>query len=225
MKKTIVAPSILTADFLNLETQLKKFQKANIEWIHYDVMDYHFVPNLSFGPKILKDITNKFNFNMDLHLMVEIKNMSVEQYLKPFILENVKQITLHIEAINCEQVKEFIKVCQQNQIRASLALNPNTSIDSIKKYYSELDNILIMSVYPGFGGQKFIDNSLEKIKALKALKQKNNYKYNVQVDGGINQTTFMIAKNAGADILVAGSYLVDNLSDEELIKRVREIEN
>ncbi|QEH62184.1 ribulose-phosphate 3-epimerase [Spiroplasma chinense] len=223
MKKYIIAPSILTANFLCLEKDLKKLQDAGIEWIHYDVMDYNFVPNLSFGPKILADINSKFNFKMDAHLMVKINNLSVEEYLTPFKNARVDQITLHFEAISKEQFEEFESFCKKNNILISLAISPDTSVEEIKELLPRLDNVLVMSVYPGFGGQKFIQNSAEKIKLLKELKEKNNFKYRVEVDGGINKETFSIVKEAGVDMIVAGSYLVDE-KITDLKERVEELE-
>ncbi|QHX36920.1 ribulose-phosphate 3-epimerase [Spiroplasma sp. BIUS-1] len=214
MKKYIVAPSILTANFLDLKKDLDNLQDAGIEWIHYDVMDYNFVPNLSFGPKILSDIVNKYNFKMDLHLMVKIVNLSVEEYLKPFVLKNVEQITLHFEALSETQIEDFIEFCQKNNLKASLSINPNTEVKEIEKYLSKIQNVLVMSVQPGFGGQSFIPNSVDKIKELQKIKQENNYSYLVQVDGGINQETYKLVQQAGVDMIVAGSYLVgENISN------------
>ncbi|AKX33848.1 ribulose-phosphate 3-epimerase [Spiroplasma litorale] len=226
MKKTIAAASILTADFLNLKLELDKLWKANIKWIHYDVMDYNFVPNLSFGPKILSDITNFYDFNIDIHFMVRIdEKWNINDYLNSFMLNNVKQFTFHIESLNDSQINEVQNFCLKNRINFSLAINPNTSIERIEKYFKILDNILVMSVQPGFGGQKFIEDVIIKIKDLKNIKNKNNYSYTIEIDGGINQETYKIAKEAGVDILVAGSYLVNkNITQEELFERVNQIE-
>ncbi|AUM62907.1 ribulose-phosphate 3-epimerase [Spiroplasma monobiae] len=223
MKKFIVAPSILTANFLNLKEDLDKLKKAKIEWIHYDVMDYNFVPNLSFGPKILSDIVNEYSFKMDLHLMVKVVDLSIEEYLEPFLLKNVEQITMHYEALSETQIEEFINFCKSRKIKASLSINPETEVSSIKKYLKYIQNILVMSVKPGFGGQKFIENSLTKISSLKEIREMNNYSFLIQVDGGINEKTLKLVQEAGVDMIVAGSYLVgSNVKDLE--ERVSKIE-
>ncbi|AUB31948.1 ribulose-phosphate 3-epimerase [Spiroplasma floricola] len=223
MKKYIVAPSILTANFLELKSDLDKLKKAKIKWIHYDVMDYNFVPNLSFGPKILSDIVNNYDFKMDLHLMVKIVGFSVEDYLKPFIQKNVKQVTMHYEALNKKQLIDFIKFCKKNNINASLSINPNTEINKIKKYLPNLQNILVMSVNPGFGGQSFIKKSLDKIRLLNEIRNTNNYQYLIQVDGGINEDTYKSVQEAGVDMIVAGSYLVDS-KIKNLEERISKLE-
>ncbi|WP_342258890.1 ribulose-phosphate 3-epimerase [Spiroplasma endosymbiont of Dioctria linearis] len=223
MAKFIVAPSILTANFLALKSDLDKLKEAKIKWIHYDVMDYNFVPNLSFGPKILTDIVSSYNFNMDLHLMVKIKNISVKEYLQPFLVKNVKQITVHFEALTKKQIFEFLDFCNSNNISASISINPDTDVLKIKKYLPKIKNVLVMSVNPGFGGQPFILNSLDKIQKLKALKEENNYSYLIQVDGGINEETYKLVQNAGVDVIVAGSYLVGS-SVKNLKERVAKLE-
>ncbi len=223
MKKYSVATSILTADFLNLGNELEKLQKAGIKWLHYDVMDFHFVKNLTFGPKILADINKKYNFKIDVHLMVEILNWSVEEYLKPFIEAGTNQISVHYESLTDLQIKDFIKVCKKHNIKSSLAINPDTGVDEIQSYLPELDNVLVMSVYPGFGGQVFLNASIEKIESLVKLREKNNYKYLIEVDGGINAETSILVKEAGVDMLVAGSFLV-NGDTAELCERVELLE-
>ncbi|WP_338984735.1 ribulose-phosphate 3-epimerase [Spiroplasma endosymbiont of Diplazon laetatorius] len=223
MKKYIVAPSILTADFLNLKSDLDKLKDAKIEWIHYDVMDYNFVPNLSFGPKILSDIVSEYDFKMDLHLMVKVIGFSINDYLKPFVMKNVEQITMHYEALDENQIEEFIEFCKSNDLKCSLSINPDTEVSKIEKYLNKIQNVLVMSVHPGFGGQSFIESSLDKIIKLKELREKNNYNYLIQVDGGINEETYKLVQKAGVDMIVAGSYLVGkNVLDIE--ERVLKLE-
>ncbi|AGR41522.1 ribulose-phosphate 3-epimerase [Spiroplasma taiwanense] len=223
MQKFIVAPSILTANFLNLGKELEKLEKAGIEWIHYDVMDYNFVPNLSFGTKILEDITNKFNFKIDVHLMVKIENFKMEDYLNSFIFKNIQQLTMHFESLTPEQIEEFISFCINKKLRSSIAINPDTNVEVILKYLNKLDNVLIMSVYPGFGGQSFITKSLEKLRFLKNYRDNNNLVFSIQVDGGINETTYKLVQLEGVDIIVAGSYLVGGniLNLEERVKKLK----
>lgn len=224
MKKFVVAPSILTADFLNLKQELELLKAANIEWIHYDVMDNNFVPNLSFGPKILSDITSNFDFKIDVHLMVKIVNQTVAAYLTPFLQTNVKQITLHIEALSPEQIEDFIAFCTTKQIACSLALSPDTPVSSLLPYLSKLQNVLVMTVYPGFGGQSYLPEAGLKIKTLKELKQQNQWTYSIEVDGGINDATYQTVQQLGVEMIVAGSYLVGQ-TKTVLCERVAKLEN
>lgn len=223
MKKYIVAPSILTADFLNLDIELKKLWDVGIRWIHYDVMDYNFVPNLTFGPKILSDIVKKYDFKIDIHLMVIINNMTVSNYLSPFISKKVNQITMHVEALTNVQIAEFITYCKHLKIKSSLALSPNTDIEALKKYLPELDNILIMSVQPGAGGQKYLPQVETKIKELINIRNQNKFSYTIAIDGGINEETYNIVQKLGIDMLVAGSYLI-NQPLHILEERVKKLE-
>jgi ribulose-phosphate 3-epimerase len=222
-KEIIVAPSVLSADFLNLQQDLTILKNAGIEWIHYDVMDYHFVPNLSFGPSILKQINSKFNFKIDAHLMIETK-MSLAEYLAPFLDAGVHQVTLHFEALSEKQRAEFISWCKENNVKASFALKPNTDINVLAPFLENLDNILIMSVEPGFGGQKFIPYVVKKIKELDKMRSDYNFKYLIEIDGGINESTIHELDNSGIDMIVAGSYLFgqhDLLDRIEIIKNVK----
>lgn len=222
-KEIIVAPSVLSADFLNLQQDLTIFKNAGIEWIHYDVMDYHFVPNLSFGPGILKQINKKFNFKIDAHLMIKTE-LRISDYLTPFLDAGVHQVTLHFEALSEIQRTDFIDWCQKNSVKASFALKPKTDIDVLIPFLEKLDNILIMSVEPGFGGQAFMPEVVEKIKNLDELRNKKGYKYLIEIDGGINDSTIDKLDNSGIDMIVAGSYLFgkhDLLERIEIIKNVK----
>ncbi|AKU79429.1 ribulose-phosphate 3-epimerase [Spiroplasma turonicum] len=225
--KREVAASILTANFLELKKDLNKLLESNVKWIHYDVMDYNFVPNLSFGTKLLKDITDNYDFNIDIHFMVRLDDKwSVESYLNSFYSDKLKQITFHIESLTQKNINDIRNYCKDHSIEFSLAINPNTEVDILCEYLPQLDNVLIMSVQPGFGGQTFIENTLEKVKKLVNIRNKNNYKFRLQIDGGINELTCIKAKNAGVDFFVAGSFLVnDKLSILELKERVELIEN
>ncbi|AOG60725.1 ribulose-phosphate 3-epimerase [Spiroplasma helicoides] len=225
MSQFIVAPSILTANFLKLSHELDRLKKAGINWIHYDVMDYNFVPNLSFGPSILKNITDNYDFKIDVHLMVKINNSTIVDYLKPFLQKNVFQITMHYESIENKDVQNFISFCKSNNIKASMAISPDTTVEQIENHLSQLDNVLVMSVYPGFGGQKFIEKSIKKIEKLKRHREENNWAYTIEVDGGINQDTYHLVQKAGIDMIVAGSYLVSDIDEVELRKRVMNLEN
>ncbi|WP_342275709.1 ribulose-phosphate 3-epimerase [Spiroplasma endosymbiont of Nebria brevicollis] len=205
-----IAASVLTANYLSLKDDLTNLQQAGINWIHFDVMDHHFVPNLSFGPKILSDICQfNPNFNLDCHLMVKITTPKVHDYLKPFMLPQVKNITLHYEALTKDQLTEFL-MWKNPGFKKGLAINPDTAISKIFHYLPYLDTILIMSVKPGAGGQAFIADSTNKIKLLVAHIANNFPNLTIGVDGGINDLTAHACINVGANYLVAGSYLLNS---------------
>lgn len=214
MEKPIIAVSILTADFLNLKNELDRIIAAKIPALHFDVMDNHFVPNLSFGSKILNDVSNYLKDKgvmIDCHLMVQLDSkVKVKDFLQPFLISGVNSITLHYEAINKKQLLEFIN-WKDASFKKGLALKPKTSIKVLLPYLTNLDYVLIMSVEPGFGNQKFISSSEQKIKTLKQYLTNNDLKTPIiAVDGGINDTTVALCINAGADYLVSGSYLLNS---------------
>lgn len=211
MKTNItIAASVLTANYLSLKDDLINLQQAGINWIHFDVMDHHFVPNLSFGPKILSDICQfSPNFNLDCHLMVKITTAKVHDYLKPFMLPQVKNITLHYEALTSKQLTEFL-MWKKPGFKKGLAINPETAISKIYHHLPHLDTILIMSVKPGAGGQTFIANSTNKIKLLVKHIANNFPNLTIAIDGGINELTGHACINAGANYLVVGSYLLNS---------------
>ncbi len=212
----IISPSILASDFLNLENEISHFSNEKDLWLHLDVMDGHFVPNMTFGLPIIKQLSKKTNLPLDVHLMVTNPDFYVENLNDT----NVNNITFHYEAVDnpsllISEIKKFAK--------AGISLKPGTAVDVLShEQLKELDLILIMSVEPGFGGQKFMPNSLEKLKELKKLKDENNYTYQLQIDGGINDTTCVDAKNAGADNLVAGSYIFKN-NPQDYVKFVNNL--
>lgn len=220
MSKKLIAASILDFNPLTLEHNLKNLFEAGIDWLHYDVMDGHFVNNLSFGPKILAAITEKFNITVDCHLMVKI-NDDINEYLKPYVAAKTNRITVHYEALTESQIKSFFAFCQQYNIKKGLAINPDTEIAAINSYLPELDMILIMSVQPGKGGQKFIATTISKISALKAMLTENNLKTLIQIDGGINEDLARLCFQNGADIVVMGSYLINNLQLPKIIRNLK----
>ena len=199
MKKIQISPSILSADFSNLEKDIKKLETAGADMIHVDVMDGHFVPNITIGPPVIKALRNKTSLPFDVHLMIS----PVHKYIKDFANAGADIITIHPEAT--PNLQESIDEIKSFKKKVGISLNPDTKIDIVEDYLDKVDLILIMSVYPGFGGQKFISEVLEKIKDLKVLKDKKKLNFDIEVDGGINFSNFKSVINAGANVLVSGT--------------------
>ena len=199
MKKIQISPSILSADFSQLGKEIKRLEEGGADLIHVDVMDGHFVPNLTIGPPVIKVLRNYTKLPFDVHLMIS----PVHKYIKNFAEAGSDIITFHPEATdNLESSINLVKKLNKN---IGLSLNPDSPIKIIKKFLSSIDLVLIMSVYPGFGGQKFISDVLNKIKILKSIKEKENLKFDIEVDGGINFENSKLVVEAGANILVSGT--------------------
>ena len=196
-----VAPSLLSANFAYLKEEIERIQSA--DWIHYDVMDGHFVPNISFGYSILKDVSKVTKMYLDVHLMIS----DPEKYVDNFIDSNASLIVFHYEAVADEKIMGLIKRIKDANVDVGISIKPDTPVTVLEPYLEALDVVLVMSVEPGFGGQKFNPQALEKITQLAKLKETNNYHYLIEVDGGINETTAPLCKEAGVDVLVAGSYI------------------
>ena len=199
MKKIQISPSILSADFSNLEKDIKKLETGGADMIHVDVMDGHFVPNITIGPPVIKALRNKTSLPFDVHLMIS----PVHKYIKDFANAGADIITIHPEAT--PNLQESIDEIKSFKKKVGISLNPDTKIDIVEDYLDKVDLILIMSVYPGFGGQKFISDVLEKIKSLKNLKDKKKLNFDIEVDGGINFSNFKSVIDAGANVLVSGT--------------------
>ena len=199
MKKIQISPSILSADFSNLEKDIKKLETAGADMIHVDVMDGHFVPNITIGPPVIKALRGKTSLPFDVHLMID----PVHKYIKDFANAGADIITIHPEAT--PNLQESIDEIRSFKKKVGISLNPDTKIDIVEDYLDKVDLILIMSVYPGFGGQKFISDVLEKIKSLKNLKDKKKLNFDIEVDGGINFSNFKSVIDAGANVLVSGT--------------------
>lgn len=199
-----IALSLLSADFACLKKEIDKIKVA--EWIHYDVMDGHFVPNISFGYSILKDVSKVTDKYLDVHLMIS----DPFKYVDNFIASNASLIVFHYEAVEENEINKLIKHIKNNNIDVGIAIKPDTCQDVLKPFLSQLDLVLVMSVEPGFGGQTFNHSAIEKISKLAKLREENNYHYLIEVDGGINESTAKLCRQAGVDVLVAGSYVFNS---------------
>ncbi len=199
MKKIKISPSILSADFSQLGQEIKNLENNGADMIHVDVMDGHFVPNLTIGPPVIKALRKCTNIPFDVHLMIK----PVHKYIKDYAESGADIITVHPEATN--SLQESIDEIKKYKKKVGLSLNPDTKIEVIEKYLNQIDLVLIMSVYPGFGGQKFIKEVLKKIEKISEIKNKNGFKFDIEVDGGINFSNFKEVLEAGANILVSGT--------------------
>lgn len=209
----IVAPSILSADFGNLQESIKKV--SNAAWLHVDVMDGHFVPNISIGPVVVKGLRGYTSQILDTHLMIT----EPQKYAAAFIKAGSDRITFHIEA-----VKDPYKIIQYLRgfgVEVGISIKPNTDVLSIEPLLPLIDQVLVMSVEPGFGGQSFIHSALDKIKLLSTLKKTLENELIIVVDGGINQETGLLCKEAGADVLVAGSYVFNSDDPAERVESLK----
>ncbi len=208
MKKILISPSILSADFSQLGIEIKRLEQNGADMIHVDVMDGHFVPNLTIGPPVIKALRNHTSLPFDVHLMIS----PVHKYIKDFAEAGADIITIHPEAT--DDLDKSIKLIKHFKKKVGISLNPDTKIEIIKDYLSEIDLVLVMSVYPGFGGQKFIPEILKKIENLKKIKDDKNLNFNIEVDGGVNFDNSKSIINAGANILVSGTTIFkDNNGD------------
>ena len=199
MNNTKISPSILSADFGKLGKEIEDLEKANADLIHIDVMDGHFVPNLTIGPPVIKALRNYTKLPFDVHLMIS----PVHKYIKNFAEAGADIITIHPEAT--ENLIDSIKHIKELGKKVGVSLNPETETDVIKKNLKEVDLILIMSVHPGFGGQKFISEVVNKVRELDKIRKEKKLSFEIEIDGGINFETSKIAIEAGADILVSGT--------------------
>ena len=199
MKKIQISPSILSADFSQLGNEIKRLEDGGADMIHVDVMDGHFVPNLTIGPPVIKALRNYTKLPFDVHLMIS----PVHKYIEDYADAGADIITIHPEAT--DNLIESINLIKKLNKKVGVSLNPDTKLNIIDNVLSQIDLILIMSVFPGFGGQKFIPEVVEKIKALKKIKEEKKLNYDIEVDGGINFTNNKIVIEAGANILVSGT--------------------
>lgn len=210
-----IAPSIIAADFTKFAREIKAVERAGADMIHLDIMDGVFVPNITFGPLIVQAINDMTSLELDAHLMI----IKPEKYFSRFIESGADWISFHIETVS--SVRASIKFINKNKCRAGIAINPETPLKKVLPYIEELDFLLIMTVHPGFYGQKFIPEVLKKIEKVREFIDKNNFKCLIQVDGGINGENCRIVAKAGADILVAGAGIFKVADYKKAIKQLK----
>lgn len=211
----IISPSLLAADFANLQRDVEMLNASVADWIHVDIMDGNFVPNISFGLPVCEAVAKHAKKPLDVHLMI----VNPEKYLESFKKAGAAHISVHIEA--CPHLHRTIQQIKELGCKAGVALNPHTPISQLEDIISDLDLVILMSVNPGFGGQRFIHLSLEKTEKLKNLILQKNTKTLIEIDGGVNLETGKLLKNAGADALVAGNFVFSSQSPIDVIKLLK----
>ena len=214
MKRHLIAPSVLAADFSNLQRDIEMINESEADWFHIDIMDGVFVPNISFGMPVLRDIKKHAKKTLDVHLMI----VNPDQYIETFSKLGADILTVHWEA--CIHMHRTIQAIKANGMKAGVALNPHSSVNQLKDVIKDIDLVCLMSVNPGFGGQSFIENTFDKVKELKDLIQSTGSECQIEIDGGVTNKNAKKLVQAGANILVAGSYVFKNSNPTETISKL-----
>ena len=211
-----IAPSILAADFSKLGEEIKAVEQAGADWIHIDVMDGHFVPNITVGPLVVEAVRKITELPLDVHLMIT----DADKYIKDFAQAGADILTVHVEA--CTHLNRTIQLIKEQEVRAGVVLNPSTSLSSLEEVLHDIDMVLLMSVNPGFGGQKFISSLLDKTMSLKEIMGHYEHEFDLEVDGGIKVENAREIKEAGANVLVAGSAIFNSKDYKKAIQQLRD---
>ena len=214
MKRHLIAPSVLAADFSNLQRDIEMINESEADWFHIDIMDGVFVPNISFGMPVLRDIKKHAKKTLDVHLMI----VNPDQYIETFSELGADILTVHLEA--CTHMHRTIQAIKATGMRAGIALNPHSSVNQLKDVIKDIDVVCLMSVNPGFGGQSFIENTFDKVKELKDLIQSTGSECQIEIDGGVTNKNAKKLVQAGANILVAGSYVFKSSNPTKTISKL-----
>lgn len=215
--KPLIAPSVLAADFANLEREIKMINESEADWIHVDIMDGVFVPNISMGVPVVEAMNRHAKKPMDVHLMI----VNPEKYVEAFRKAGAASISVHIEA--CPHLHRNIQQIKDLGIKAGVAVNPHTPIELLKDVIADIDLVCLMSVNPGFGGQKFIENTYQKIKELRQFINQRQSSALIEIDGGVNEKNARPLLEAGADVLVAGNFVFSSANPQEVIKKLKQL--
>lgn len=216
--KPIIAPSILAADFANLEKEVSMINDSQADWVHVDIMDGVFVPNISMGIPVVEAIKRHSKKPLDVHLMI----VKPENFVEAFRKAGAEVISVHVEA--CDHLHRNIQQIKSLGAKAGVAINPHTSIQSLENVIDQIDLICLMSVNPGFGGQKFIENTYRKVSELRRMIQSTGSKALIEIDGGVNQDNAKPLLEAGADVLVAGNFVFSSSNPKDVIQRLKSLE-